>query len=208
MRIIFNGVAVLLLGGLLAGCATNHSMQMVTKRNSPDAPTSTAGIVLAKHPKPRPEEERLRRALTEVLGADALNTKPASQADYVLAYWIEESWDEVVPVDQSSRQENYQQQEYHQVAGMGGDRTGGRIQGESFHPLKGTYDVNEHYISKKGVKLLLYSNRVPASQRLTPVWEGYIGVDSAESLSELRGAVKNLLDQFGKDFTGRVSLQK
>src|ERR1043165_7107631 len=207
MRIIFKGIAVLMLGGLLAGCATSRSVQMVTKRNSPDAPTSTDGIVLAKHPQPQPDEQRLNHVLTEVLGANVQNSKPGNQADYVLAYWIDESWDEVIPVDQSAKQENYQQS-IHQVAGMSGDRTGGRIQGESFHSLKEGSKPNQHYISKKGVKLFLYSNRAPASARLTPVWEGYIEVGSTESSQQLKGAVKNLLAQFGKDFAGRVALQK
>jgi len=201
MKIILNLIAVLLFAGVLAGCASSGSARMVARCNSPNAPTSLEGISLAKHPHPRPEEQRLNRALTELLKRDDANTQSPTNADYVLAYYIEESWDEVIVTPRQEEPQNYET-----VVNVPGDKTEGRMAGEPFIPIE--RDTSPRYISKKGVKLLLYSNRAPASERLTPVWEGYIEVSSTESVQHLKAAVQSLLAQLGKDFIGRVRLQK
>lgn len=204
MENICKFVCGLLFAALLIGCASN-SVRMIARRISPDAPTSTEGIALAKHPQPRPEDQRLNSVLTEVLKRDGLSATSGGNADYTLAYWIDESWDEVVPAAHPIRS----REPIHVVVGNPNDPTEGRAYGEPFHQSsdeeRGT---NAHHISTKGVKLLLYSNRASAATRLTPVWEGYIEVGSVESSSRLREAVRSLLANFGKDFTGHVRLQK
>jgi len=204
MTSIFKFIGVLLFAALLTGCASN-SVRMIARRNSPDAPTTTDGIVLAKHPQPRPEDQRLNSILSEVLKRDGLNAKSGGNADYTLAYWIDESWDEVVPAARPSRS----REPIYVVAGNPNDPTEGRAYGEPFHQSSDEErGPKAHYISTKGVKLLLYSNRASAATRLMPVWEGYIEVGSIESTSRLKEAVRSLLANFGKDFTGHVRLQK
>jgi len=156
------------------------------------------------HPHPRAEEQRLNQVLTEVLKCDGPNARSAVDADYVLAYWIEESWDEVVPASQPPRQENPEPV----MIGAAQDPTQGRMAGESFHSLKDDSQPAPRYVPSKGVKLTLYANRGPVSARLTPVWEGYIELGSSESPAHLKAAVQNLLTYFGKDFVGRIHLQK
>lgn len=203
MKSALRCVVVVVFASVLTGCAS-HSMQLVARRNSAEAPTSIAGIALVNHPKPRPEDERLKLVLTEALQREGIRPKSNGEADYVLAYWIDDSWDEVVPATQPS----YQGLVTHVVVGNVNDPSEGRMADEYAHRASEQRAQPARYLSVKGVKLRVYSNRATGAARLAPVWEGYVEVGSIESSAHLAEAVRSLLAHFGQDFTGRVRLPK
>jgi hypothetical protein len=161
------------------------------------------GIALVSHPKARPEDERLRRVLIEALQREGVTPRTASEADFVLAYWIDDSWDEVVPATQPT----YQRQVTSVIVGNANDPTDGRAYDE-YARAPEQRPQPARYLSVKGVKLTVYSNRAVGAARLAPVWEGYVEVSSIESSGQLADAVSKLLAHFGQEFTGRVRLQK
>lgn len=203
MKYSFRFVAILGFTALLVGCASRSAL-LVARRDSAEAPTSMTGIALVNHPKPRPEDDRLERVLIETLQREGITPKPASEAEFVMACWIDDSWDEVVPATQTS----YQRSVTHVTVGNASDSSEGRLADEYARRASEQRAQPARYLSVKGIKLRVYSNRATGAARVAPVWEGYVEVGSIESSAHLAEAVRSLLAHFGQDFTGRVRFPK
>ena len=65
-----------------------------------------------------------------------------------------------------------------------------------------------NYLLTKGIRLCLYPNQGSVSERLNPVWEGYIELGLSTSPERESVMIKTLLAHFGQDFKGRVQLNK
>ena len=79
----------ILLALLLTGCASKHPT-VGARRGTGFSPARTDKIALAFRPNPSPEDAQLGRLLTAELQRQSFNLVPTAEADYTLAYAVED----------------------------------------------------------------------------------------------------------------------
>jgi hypothetical protein len=200
---LISRLAFIILPGLAfivaSGCASRSAL-VIAERHASYSPSRTNTIALATHGKARAEDKELGRALVAGLTTAGFDIVPASQADYSLAYWIDDSWNPMVIPPTSQSGANPQPIPY---PGPGGTV---RFDSARAYPAP-PYPVQNELLTK-GIRLRLLSNRGTASQRLTPVWEGYVEIGPELSPERELHSLNLLLSHFGENFKGRVPLPK
>jgi hypothetical protein len=89
-------LASLALVVCLAGCA-NRDPKIITRRDPAYFPAATNRLALSSHGQSRAEDEVLRAALRSELTRRGFHLTTATNADFVLAYWIQDDWNSMRP---------------------------------------------------------------------------------------------------------------
>jgi hypothetical protein len=183
---------------LSAGCASNRAA-IGAWRSVGFSPTPADKIALAVMPHPSKQDEELGRVLIAELESKGFNIVPQAEADYTLAYAVEDDWTvsdvSVQPVQPPATPP---------TVVVVPSRFGAAI----IQPLP---EIERTILQPvvfytKGIRLYLYSNPKNHPGDLQTAWEGCI--DAGQRMSARREPilVKTLLNYFGQDHIGRVSL--
>lgn len=191
----------LVLISLLTGCAS-RGPKIVAVRYAGYSPSFTNRIALAEHQESRPGDALLRTALASELTRRGSKLSTTAEADYVLAYWIEDSWNTI-----------------HSAGGVsfgGSARPVGNVTYQG-SPLttKGSMTVGmasdgtmERYLAAQGIRLELYPREKLRTGDLSPAWFGYIEAGISVKPGQEANLLSALLDYFGQDFSGRPRLAR
>ena len=193
---------LLMVLAMTAGCAS-HKAYVVARRDPQYSPNPTNRIALANHLKPRPEEEALCVSLTTELKQQGFHLVPQEEADYTLAYWIEDNWYlREIPkrtYDPGVSPVSTPMQPF--PAGPAGIYS---------DPFNRSYRVTETEVDDsvpvQGIRLQLYYRPTGRTGRPQTVWEGYIDAGFKVSPEREPALLKTLLTFFGKDYAGRTRL--
>ena len=190
---------------LLTGCASNHPM-MGARCGTGFSPAPTDKIALTLRPNPSTEDAELGRILTAELKREGFNLVPQAEADYTLAYAVEDDSTEtylprrdfaVSPAPQTTRD----------IIVSANPAPPGftRAPPSGFAPSLGPTVIVYH---SKGIRLYLYTNPQTHPGGLQIAWSGCI--DTGENISAKREPllIQALLEHFGQDYAGQVSLPK
>lgn len=180
-----------------AGCASNHPV-VGAWREGNFFPTRTDKIALTLRPHPNAEDALLGQMLAAELKRENFDIVPLAEADYTLAYAVE---NDAVESFVSSPQFTVQTppQSTREMVLPNGMPVYQPAQdgASSAHPA--VYDT-------KGIRLYLYTNPQTHAGNFQIVWSGCI--DAGERISEGREPllIKSLLGYFGKDYNGAINL--
>jgi len=193
-------IAALALAACLAGCASRNP-QVYARRDPAFFPSATNRITIGQHRQARPEDAALGTALTAELTRRGFNLTSRADAEYVLAYWIEENWSTM----RSSGGISY------------GDRGPVGVTTYEGSPISapGTLTVGvssdgrqERYLLNQGIRLELYPQGKLPNGNLTAAWAGSIASGSTVKPANVPALLRALLEHFGQDFSGRVKLDE
>jgi hypothetical protein len=198
----FPNFLVLLLTVALTGCAS-RSMRIVARNNATETLAPAAKIALAAPRQSRPEDETLVRLLAEELQREGRRAESLAAAEFQMTGWMEDSWDELPSSDPGPRLEEHVST-YPAQPGRPG---GARIVYEYAYVPPFPETRPKRYLSTKGIRLALYSNRTTGAAKLSAVWEGYLEIGTDGSSEHVALAVRKLLTYLGKDFIGHVRLE-
>lgn len=194
MKAAIRGVLILLTF-TLTSCAS-RSMLLVARHADSKAPISVQSVVLMNSAQLRPEDRELNRILREELQRSAIRIESSTNANHVLGCWIDESWDEVITPERAPRVAEH-------VSVYPAD---GRVVYEySYQP--DFRPKSKLYVPSKGIKMALYSKHGSGGARVTPLWDGYIEIHSVKP-EHMTKALQELMARMGKNFYGRVPLEK
>jgi len=166
---------------------------------------------LASQSHPRLEERELRRVLTAELEREGFDIVNSTHADYTLAYWLDDSWNPMPAASQPVPMPYPSSVQRTVVYGPGGSVEYYGVPDSLSLPAEIANRNHEQewtYLLTKGIRLCLYPNHGPVSDKLSPVWEGYIELGLNTSPKRESAMVKTLLAHFGQDFQRRVRLKK
>lgn len=193
---------LLLLAILSAGCASTHPT-VGAWRDAGFSPKRTDKIAFALRPNPNSEDAELGRLLTAELKREGFNIVPAAEADYTLAYVVE---------DDST--EHYLPERDFTVGGPP-QRTPNIVVPSKMPPpgLEEAQLYTPPSISpgvvvfhNKGLRLFLYTNPKAHGGNLQLAWSGCIEAGETVSSDREPLLIKTLLGYFGENYVGRVDL--
>jgi hypothetical protein len=184
---------------LSTGCASNHA-SIGAWRGDHFSPTRSDKIALMRRPNPNDQDARLGRVLTAELKREGFNLVPPAEADYLLAYAVEDDW-----VENDLPTHPVQPLEPEVTTAVIGPNGGGVVitspvpAGPQFPPAAAPYH-------SKGIRLYLYTNPKTHAGDFETAWEG--AIDAGQRISPEREPVfiKTLLLYLGQDHVGRVKL--
>ena len=194
-----------LLALLLTGCASNHPT-VGARRGTGFAPAPTDKIALTLRPNPSAEDAELGRILTAELKRGGFNLVPQAEADYTLAYAVEDDSTEtylpqrdfaVSPAPQTTRDIILSAN-----AALPGFT---RAPPSGFAPSLGPTVIVYH---NKGIRLYLYTNPKTHPGGLEMAWSGCIEAGDRVSAKREPLLIEALLTHFGQDYIGSVNLNK
>ncbi len=187
---------------MTTGCAS-HKAYVLARRDPQYSSSPTNRIALANHLKPRPQEEALGIALTAELKQQGFRLVPQEEADYTLAYWIEDNW-----YLRSIPKRTYEPGVSPASAPLAPLPRGAAANYP--YPLDRPYRVTETEVDDsvpvQGIRLQLYYRPSGRTGRPQTVWEGYIDAGFKVSPGREPALLKTLLTFFGKDHAGRARL--
>lgn len=195
-----NFLLLSLLTILSAGCASNRVL-VSTRHDAHFSPTPADKISMALRPNPSAEDAALGSVLLAELARENFNIVTNVDADYVLAYLVEDdSTENYVPARDYAISAPSQTSK--DIIASGLPAPPGFTRAPSgFAPSAGATIIVYH---NKGIRLYLYANpkKYPGLQI---AWEGCI--EAGESIPAEREAVliRTLLGYFGQDYIGRVT---
>jgi hypothetical protein len=190
------------LVALLSGCAA-RSPYVLARRDAGCNLTATSKIALASHAQPREAELALERALVSALHERGIDPGPPAQADFTLAYWLDDSW---IP---GKKVEYYHQGRWTDICPQVSSGpmvigpSGSVFDQESTELRQRVVDV-PYYI--QGIRLKLYPKSRAGVVSFQPAWEGYIAGGNRVSATREPALLRTLLRYFGEDFNGRAPL--
>jgi hypothetical protein len=208
-RTLFGTLRVLLpllsLAILLAGCASDHPT-VGARRGAGFSPTPTDKIALTLMRNPSDEDAELGRLLTAELKREGFNLVPPAEADYTLAYAVEDdSVASYVPARNFVVPNPAERTEVKVI-----EQTGPEFAGFVPPPLGPTPSAPPEVVvyHTKGIRLYLYSNPKTHSGKFEVAWSGCI--DAGEKITANRAPrlIQTLLGYFGQDYRGRVNLDQ
>jgi hypothetical protein len=194
-----------LLAILLAGCASNRPM-VGAWRGAGFSPAQTDKIALTLRPNPGDADAEAGRILTAELVREGFNLVPLAEADYTLAYAVEDdSVENYVPARVYAVSTPSQTSQNIIAPGMSAPPAFTPQSPQGFQPYIGPTLIVYH---TKGIRLYLYTNPKTHPGGLQIAWSGCI--DAGEKVSAKREPllIEALLGHFGQDYVGRVSLPK
>jgi hypothetical protein len=198
MRFIVTGISLLSVLLLMSGCASGSMLVARSKATIPSG--LQANLTLSNQPHPRPEDLHLRALLGAALDERGLTAASPETAAYTLAYWVDESWDEVhVSVIEPAPMEQVSM--YPAQNGMP-SRTQVTYTYSQPFPAQDT----SRFLSTKGACLALYSRQAAAADRPEAIWEGYIELERQATPDRISKALLQLLNYLGTNHVGRVQL--
>ncbi len=183
---------------MTSGCAS-HKAYVLARRDPQYSPSPTNRIALANHLKPRPQEEALCITLTAELHQQGFHLVPQEEADYTLAYWIEDNWYlREIPVRTYKPGGS--------PAPLAPLPPGAAAFYSPLYRPKVTETMVDDSVPVQGIRLQLYYRPSGRTGRPQTVWEGYIEAGFKVSPGREPALLKTLLTFFGKDYAGRSRL--
>ncbi|MDE3065995.1 MAG: hypothetical protein KGJ60_00445 [Verrucomicrobiota bacterium] len=188
---------------LSAGCASNRPL-VSAWRDPHFSPTPADTIALTSRPLPGPGDAELQHALVAELQHAGFRLAPPDQADYTLAFAVEDEGGEIIVPASRIVPQSVPPTRILAVPGAAFEVPGSSAEGPQQLPAP---PAATDYVDK-GIRLFLYANPKTHPGGLQTAWEGCI--DAGHKISTEREPVllRTLLAYFGRDYTGRVSLAK
>ncbi len=183
------------LAFLSAGCATQVT-SVHTWRNPDFSPTAADTIALTEHPNPSAQDQALQQLLTTTLQQDGFKMTSPAQADYLLAFVLDEA-------TQQQQQIVYR----HDDQPVGAPFTPQR---DSQVGMMSSYSaqVPDHVVTfrctTKFIRLYLYTNPKTHAGNFQLAWQGNIDVNQSVPTGSEPVLLKTLLRYFGKNQNGPV----
>lgn len=189
---------------LLAGCASNHPT-VGAWRSAGFSPAPTDKIAFTLRPNPSDEDAEAGRILTAELERKGFNLVPLAEADYTLAYAVEDDSTETYLPRRDFALSPPPQTSQDILASAAPGPSGYMRAPSGFAPSIGPTVVVYH---SKGIRLYLYTNPQTHSGKFQLAWSGCI--DAGERVSAKREPllIEALLGYFGQDYVGRVALSQ
>jgi len=184
---------------LFAGCATKNPT-VNAWRDAQLTPTRADTIALTIQPNPSPENAELGRLLTVELKREDFKLVPIDQADYLLAYTLEDELADqgrsiIMTIPASPPQTTGQI--------MDQSLTGGYSAGPTFPANSVSRPV---FFRNRGIRLFLYTNPKTHSGSFQIAWQGYIAAGQTASAEREMALIRTLLNYLGKEQHGSVNL--
>jgi hypothetical protein len=192
-------IFIIALAACFTGCASRHP-KIFAHRDPAHWPSVTNRIAIAAHQQSRPQDAELGDALRAELRRRGFNLTAATNADYVLAYWVEENWNTMRPGGSVA---------------YGGPATPVGMVPYEGSPITAPGSLSmgispdgrlERYLLNEGIRLELYPQLKSAGADLTAAWTGSIAGSSELRPAQIPALLSALLNHFGEDFIGRVKL--
>jgi hypothetical protein len=187
---------------LLTGCATQHPT-ISTWHNSPLTPTRADRFALTVQHNSSKETSEVGRLLTAELKWEGFNVVPVEQADYLMAYALE---DELV------------QDQRHWITTTtpaSPPQTTGQVMAQgpnsvySVSPsIPGSIVMQPVVFRNRGVRLFCYSNPKTHPGGFQIVWQGYITAGPTTSTECETALIRTLLGYLGQEHHGSVNLAR
>jgi hypothetical protein len=189
---------------LLTGCA-GRTARIIAWADAKYPVTAPQRVALAPHAKPTPAEETLRTHLVAELRRRGFQLAASTNADYTLAFWLEDSW------TPGKRVEYYYRGRWTTVYPIAARLPVAVGQWGTVYeqePAFIRHRVVDFPYDIQAIRLKLFPGvkRPPATDPLTPIWEGYIEGDAKISARRQAQLLRTLLNYFGKEFDGRARL--
>lgn len=193
---------LLTLTGLITGCASRTAL-VIARRDAQFNLSAASKISLAAHAHPRESELALQQTLITALHERGIEIVPPAQADFTLAYWLDDSWKpgkKVVYYYDGGWQNTYPMaQPTFMYAGPQG-----QMLYEDQRPIRQRVVDSPYYI--QGIRLKVYPKTGTNTDPFKAAWEGYIEGGKRVSHKRERVLLRTLLNYYGKDFAGRTAL--
>jgi hypothetical protein len=193
-----NFLLLSLLTILLAGCATNNGVIVSARHDAHFSPTPADKISMALRPNPSPEDAALGSALLAELARENFNIVTNADADYTLAYLVEDD----------STEQTYQHQEVILAPPL--QTTSDTIVQGLANQRQGEFESvtvpTTLVFRSKGVRLYLYANPKTHPGGLQIAWEGCIEAGKTIPAGREPVFIRTLLGYFGQDYAGRIIL--
>ena len=171
-----------------------------TWRDSALTPTRSDKIALMLQHNPRPETAALGRLLTAELKREGFNLVPVEQADYLMAYTLE---DELVDQGRSITT----------ITPASPPQTTAQVMAQPIighsatEPTIPARVVSEPVVYRnRGIRLLLYNNPQTHPGSFQIVWQGYIAASGTTSAERETALIKTLLGYLSQEQHGSVNL--
>lgn len=184
---------------LLAGCAT-HRPVVSAWRDSQSTPTRADTIGLIAQPDASPANAELSRLLTAELKREGFKLVPVEQADYLMAYTLE---DELVDQGRTVAMTTPTSppQTTRQVLGF--SATGDSLT----DPTLPARTISQPVVFRnRGIRLFLYNNPKTHPGGFQIVWQGYITAGQTASAERETALIRALLGYWGQEYHGSVNL--
>jgi hypothetical protein len=189
---------------LVTGC-TSGTAYIIARKNTQYVWNATSKIAIADQAYPREEDQGLRQVVLTALLQQGLDLVAPGNADYTLAYWIDESWKtgKKLVTDRSGYWWDPIREPGPPLARNIPPILGQPGFGVAYREIIPQQRVVDAPYAIKGIRLKL----IPRSS-LQTAWDGYIeaGTQVAEDREPL--LLRTLLNYLGKDFVGRAKLVK
>jgi len=205
-----NHIAILLsllLAAFLTGCASTvpNGILITAQRDPAFSPARTNTICMSILNNPSRENTDLGAALMAELVSEHFNIVTNSDADYTLAYLIEDdSTSEIVP----RATHPYINPNMAPPPGLHGTLVPLTFENEQpgEPSMQTTIEPAEYVHPDKGIRLYLYTNPKTHAGGLQIAWQGCIEAGETVSPDREPLLIKTLLGYFGQDYTGRIEL--
>ena len=192
---------------LLIGCVSNHPT-VGAWRGAGFSPVRTDKIALTLRPNPNHEDAELSRVLTTELKCEGFNLVPLEEADYTLAYVVEDdSVENYVPTPQFTV--STPPQTTKEITGPP-NQIGSSYQTPTGMVPSGYQQPQSQMLivyHDKGIRLYLYTNPKTHPGGLRVAWSGCIEAGEKVSVEREPLLIQALLGHFGQDYNGHVSLR-
>lgn len=196
----------LALAIFLAGCASKHPT-VGAWRGTGFSPARTDKIALTLRPNPGAEDAELGRLLTAELQRQGFNLVPQAEADYTLAYAVEDdSTATYVPRHDVAVAAPPQTSQYI-ISSANQAQPGFSRPPPGFTPAS-SIGPRTYVYHNKGLRLYLYTNPKTHPGGLQIAWSGCIEAGERVSAEREPLLIKKLLGYFGQDYHGTVNLDE
>jgi hypothetical protein len=182
---------------LLTGCASTDVARVTTTRDSSFTLTKASKIAMAGRGQDNSSETDLGQTLTTELRNAGFQIVPQSEAEFILAYWVEDSWAQIKTTDYSATQLPLEQR-------MPPPNCRTAVFDPPVTPAPRSVTTS---VGKKGIRLRLYPSANTSTNRFITVWDGYIDTGFKLS-SDQSKLLRTLLEHFGQDYNGSVKISR
>lgn len=196
---------------LPTGCATSKLPTVDTWQNSQFTPTPGDSIALTDHPASTRQDQELDKLLLNELKQENFAIVSADQADYLLAYVVDQAVQEQTVVHSHPFYYDPMMQPgplTPQTDAQMGQSYIGSDRMPISAPLAATLPdraVTFRFTSNS-IRLMLYTNPKTHHGDFQLVWQGNVDVPNSVSAAQEQQLIKAVLAHFGSQYDGRIRL--
>lgn len=185
---------------LPTGCATSKLPTVDTWQNSQFTPTPGDSIALTDHPASTRQDQELDKLLFNELKQENFAIVSADQADYLLAYVVDQAVQEQTVVHSHP----FYYDPMMQPGPLTPQTDGQMINQPLPNPLPDRA-VTFRFTSNS-IRLMLYTNPKTHHGDFQLVWQGNVDVPNSVSAAQEQQLIKAVLAHFGSQYDGRIRL--